>query len=453
MAVIHLEHALLPDGWAENIRLTVDDAGMIAALEKNASASGANVVRGVAVPGMANVHSHAFQRGMAGLAETRGPSADDFWSWREIMYRFLERLTPDDIEAIAAQAYVEMLEAGFTAVGEFHYLHHRPDGRPYDNPAETAERIAAAARAAGIAAVVLPVFYAYGGCGGRPPGRGQIRFLSDPDFFGRLAQHAFAMARRGDVAGAGVAPHSLRAVTPETLAAILVHAGSGPIHIHAAEQVKEVEECLAWSGRRPVEWLLAHQTVNERWCLVHATHLTAAEIEGLAASGAVAGLCPVTEANLGDGTFDAVSYLGRRGRIGIGSDSNIHLDVAGELRQLEYSQRLRDRGRIRLAEAGQSNGRRLFDAAVGGGAQALGLRAGALKSGLRADFVVLDFDHPALLGKHGDGWIDGWVFAGGAGVVRETWVAGARRVAEGRHAHRDETRKRYAAVLNKLMSP
>lgn len=451
MSAILLEQALLPDGWATSVRITVGNDGRFATVEPGAKGGG-DPVHGIALPGMGNVHSHAFQRGMAGLAEIGGPASDDFWSWREIMYRFLTRLTPDDIEAITAQAYAEMLETGFTAVGEFHYLHHQPNGRTYDNPAEMTDRIAAAAAATGIAAVILPVHYAHGGCGGRPPKPGQIRFLTDLDGFARLAERAFALAGAGAFAGAGVAPHSLRAVSHDALAAIAKLYRAGPIHIHAAEQTKEVDECIAWSGQRPVEWLLSHQDLNERWCLIHATHMNPNEIADLAASGAVVGLCPATEANLGDGIFDASAYLNRNGRLAIGTDSNIRIDPADELRLLEYSQRLRDRGRVRLAAAGQSNGRRLFDAALSGGAQALGLRAGAICPGCRADFIVLDPDHPALMAKSNDGVLDGWVFAGGVGTVRETWVAGKRVVAQGRHIRRDDIRRRFRNALARLVA-
>ena len=320
---------------------------------------------------------------MAGLAERRGPQADSFWTWREVMYRFLERLTPDDVEAIAAFAYMEMLEAGFTTVGEFHYLHHDIDGRPYADLGEMAARIAAASAETGIGLTLLPSFYAYGGFGGAPPSPGQRRFLNDPDRFLKLVERCRAIVAGLPAARVGIAPHSLRAVTPETLRAVCQAAPDGPIHIHAAEQTKEVEDCVAALGSRPVQWLLDHAGLDARWCVVHATHTTEQEIRALAASGAVAGLCPLTEASLGDGIFDGASYLAAGGRFGIGTDSNIQIDAAAELRQLEYGQRLARRARnVMAAQEGESTGRRLFDAALAGGAQALQRPIGALAAAL-----------------------------------------------------------------------
>ncbi|RYE01339.1 MAG: formimidoylglutamate deiminase, partial [Sphingomonadales bacterium] len=301
------ESALLASGWAEHVRIGIS-GGTVQSIELGVAAQSSDERHGVALPGLCNVHSHGFQRGMAGLSERRGRPDDDFWSWREVMYRFLDRLTPDDIAAITAQAYVEMLESGFTRVGEFHYLHNDADGRRYSDPAETAGAIVAAAETSGIGLTLLPVFYAHGDFGGAPPAPGQRRFLSGVDDFARLVEASRAKLPADGVLG--IAPHSLRAVTPEELRAILPLAGAGPVHIHAAEQTREVEACIAWSGARPVAWLLDHAGVDPRWCLIHATHLSDTECDRLAASGAVAGLCPVTEANLGDGIFPAVRYLG-----------------------------------------------------------------------------------------------------------------------------------------------
>ncbi len=453
MGKIVFDHALLPEGWAAEVKVEFGADGRILSVGGGGVGGGAKAaerVAGVAVPGLPNVHSHAFQRAMAGLTEIAGDSADNFWTWRELMYRFLATLTPDDVEAIAAQAYVEMLEAGFTAVGEFHYLHHQPDGRPYAQVGEMAARIAAASAATGIGLTLLPVFYAQGGFGGAPLKARQRRFATDLPVFERLVEASVAAVAPLDDAALGLAPHSLRAVTPEQLSAVLAIRPRGPLHIHAAEQIGEVEDCLAWSGQRPVEWLLEHQAIDERWCLVHATHMNAGEQARLAASGAVAGLCPITEANLGDGIFGGVDYMAARGRIAIGTDSNVRLAVAEELRQLEYSQRLRDRARNRLVRPGGSTGRRIFEAALAGGAQAMGRKLGRIEVGARADFVVLDTDHPALVGKKGDFWLDGWIFAGGNSVVRETWVGGKRLVADGRHAKRESTRRRFRATVERL---
>lgn len=444
MTVIFAESALLGDGWRRNVRVTVE-SGRIGDLRPDQEWRPGEDRHAILVPGMPNLHSHAFQRGMAGLAETRGPGADSFWSWRETMYRFALAMTPEQAEAVAAQLYVEMLEAGFTRVGEFHYLHHDRDGQPYANIAEMAERIAAAAKATGIGLTLLPVFYAHSGFGGAAPAEGQRRFVNDPDSFARLVEKSREAVRTLDRAVVGVAPHSLRAVTPEELAQVVPLAGGGPVHIHVAEQVKEVEDCVAWSGARPVEWLSANQPLDERWCLIHATHMTEAETAGMAASGAAAGLCPVTEANLGDGTFAAPLFLQHGGRFGVGSDSNVLIGVADELRQLEYSQRLAHRARNVLARPGQSNGRALFDAALAGGSQALGVEATGIAQGAPADFVSLDADHVTLAGKSGDAVLDAWIFAGAC--VDCVWTGGRKLVEGGRHVARDAVARRFRTAM------
>ncbi|RZJ24265.1 MAG: formimidoylglutamate deiminase, partial [Brevundimonas sp.] len=346
---LFFRRALLPQGWAGNVRITVA-GGTVSTVETGAVQAPGESDLGVALPGLSNVHSHAFQRAMAGLTEARGPTeGDDFWSWRALMYRFLDRGGPEEIEAITALAFAEMLEGGFTRVGEFHYLHNDPDGRTYADRGELAGRIAAAAEGTGIGLTLLPVFYAHAGFGGTPPAHGQRRFINDIDSFATLMDESRRIASALPDAVVGVAPHSLRAVTPEEIAAVVPMAGDGPVHIHAAEQTKEVQDCLDWSGARPVQWLLDNVGLDRRWCLIHATHLTADETTRMAASGAVAGLCPVTEANLGDGVFPAVDFLAQGGAFGVGTDSNVLIDAAGELRALEYSQRLTRRGRAVLA--------------------------------------------------------------------------------------------------------
>ncbi|MCW3476594.1 formimidoylglutamate deiminase [Limobrevibacterium gyesilva] len=448
MSSIHAAQALTPAGWRPDTRLTIA-AGRIAAVETGVPAAPGDERHAVAVPGMANLHSHAFQRGMAGLAEIRGPSADSFWSWRELMYRFALGITPDQLEAVAAQLYVEMLEAGFTRVGEFHYLHHDTDGRPYASIAEMAARIAAAAGEAGIGLTLLPVFYAHSGFGGAPANERQRRFANDLDAFARLLEGCRQAVRPLGSAIVGVAPHSLRAATPAELAAISALSPDAPIHIHVAEQVKEVEDCLAWSGARPVEWLLDHAAIDARWCLVHATHMTEAETRRLAASGAIAGLCPVTEANLGDGTFNALSFLREGGRFGIGSDSNVLIGVADELRQLEYSQRLLHRSRNVLAAAGCSSGRTLYDAALAGGGIALGAEAG-LAPGAPADIVTLRAEHPAFVGRDGDGLLDAWIFATAAAPIDCVWAGGRKLVEHGRHVGRAPVEQRFRQAMEAL---
>jgi formimidoylglutamate deiminase len=448
MIKLFFETALLPTGWARHVTVRVGDDGLIAAVEADSNPAPDARREAVGLPGMANLHSHAFQRGMAGLAERAGTSEDSFWTWREVMYHFLDRLSPDDVEAIAGQLQVEMLEAGFTVVGEFHYLHNDVDGRAYADPAELAERIVAAAAATGIGLTMLPVLYQHGTFGGAPPSPGQRRFIMTPDAVLTLAG-GLAAQHPGLVVG--MAPHSLRAVTPASLREVVAGTGDGPLHIHAAEQVQEVEDCLAWSGRRPVRWLLDEVGLDERWCLIHCTHLDDGEVRDLAASGAVVGLCPVTEANLGDGIFRGTDYRAAGGRFGVGSDSHIRVDLADELRSLEYSQRLRDRLRNRLAAPGTSVGRTLFAAAAAGGAQALQQPTGAIAQGMRADIVTLDPSHPALAGKSGDDLLDGWLFAAGRSPVASVLAAGRIVVEEGRHVARDRVAARFGAVMRRLL--
>jgi len=407
----------------------------------------------LAIPGLASLHSHAFQRGMAGLAEMRGDTADTFWTWRETMYRFALRMTPDDLESVATLLYAEMLERGFTRVGEFHYLHHDPDGAPHSNPAEMAAHIAQAAETTGIGLTLLPSFYAHGSFGGAAPHAGQRRFVSSIDQFAELmaASRKTLSPLRG--ANVGIAPHSLRAVTPDELRAIVPLAEGGPVHIHAAEQIREVEDCVAWSGRRPVAWLLDHAPVDRRWCLIHATHMTATETTALAASGAVAGLCPLTEASLGDGIFSAREYCEAGGRFGVGTDSNILVGVADELRQLEYGQRLKHRERNVLSRGpGVSTGRALFDAALAGGTQALAQACGGIEQGARADIVSLDTTHPSLAGRRGDAILDGFIFAAGADAIDCVWAGGNKVVEGGRHRLREKARDRFNATIRSLVA-
>jgi formiminoglutamate deiminase len=441
MPVIHAAAALTPEGWKADARLTVDGA-TIAAVETGVTPRTGDERCAILVPALSDLHSHAFQRGMAGLAERRGDETDTFWTWREAMYRFALAMSPDDVEAVAAQLYVEMLEAGFAAVGEFHYLHNAPDGARYSAPAEMAMRIVAAAQATGIGLTLLPVFYAHATFGGAPPKPEQRRFIVDLDSFARL------MAGLGPV---GVAPHSLRAATPAEIAAIVALANDDPIHIHAAEQVKEVEDCLAWSGKRPVEWLLDHANVDARWCLVHATHMTDEETRRLALSGAVAGLCPTTEASLGDGIFNAPLYLSERGAFGVGSDSNVEIGVAAELGQLEYAQRLSARLRNVCALSAGSTGRSLYERALAGGAQALKRRSGALSPGAAADLVSLRAGHSTLAGRSGDEILDAWIFAVGNPLIDCVWSGGRKLVVDGRHVAREPIAARYAAAMRRLV--
>jgi formimidoylglutamate deiminase len=451
VAGLFFDQALLPQGWARDVRIVVD-AGHIVSIGIGVPAEPGDERHRIGLPGMPNLHSHAFQRGMAGLAEFRGTSADSFWTWRDVMYRFVGRMTADDIEAVAAQAYVEMLEVGFTRVGEFHYIHHDLSGAPYGNIGELAERIAAAAQASGIGLTLLPVFYAHAGFGGRTPDPGQRRFINSIDGFSRLleASRRAVAALPGSVVG--VAPHSLRAVTPEQLDAMVGLGERGPIHIHVAEQMREVDECIAWSGQRPLQWLLGHAPVDSRWCLIHATHATSTEIRSVAESGAVAGLCPVTEANLGDGTFNAPEFIDRGGVYGVGSDSNVLIGLTEELRQLEYSQRLALNARnVMASDAVASTGRALFAGALRGGSRALGVAEVGLAEGALADIVSLDADHVALAGRSHDAIFDSWIFGAGRELVDCVWACGRKLVEGGRHHGRIPVALRFRRTIERLL--
>jgi formiminoglutamate deiminase len=442
---IFAKRALGPDGWLDDVRISIDN-GRFSQIETGQSPQPDDEMHALLLPGMGNLHSHAFQRAMAGLAEMRGPGDDSFWSWRNVMYRFALSMTPDQVEAVAAKLYVEMLEAGFTRVGEFHYLHHDKDGGHYADIGEMAGRIAAAAGDTGIGLTLLPVFYAHSGFGGQAPADGQRRFINDLDGFARLLDSCRRSTQALDGAIVGVAPHSLRAVTPEELAVVATLLPDAPVHIHVAEQVLEVDDCIQWSGARPVEWLLSHADIDRRWCLIHATHMTDGEARGFGQSGAVAGLCPITEANLGDGTFPVMPFMDAGGSWGIGSDSNVLIGLPDELRQLEYSERLAHRARNVVARPNASTGRRLFDAAIAGGGRALGAPSG-LVAGHSADFVSL---RPRDVDFADDRLLDRWIFADGADIDC-VWVRGVKRVSEGRHSESARVSRRFERVMAELV--
>ena len=453
MQTLHLSRALLPSGWTDRVLLELDGNGTITRVTTGVAAPPHAQRLGLTVPGMANLHSHAFQRGMAGLAERRGssPDTDSFWSWREIMYAFLDRLEPADVEALAALAQCEMLESGFTAVAEFHYLHHDPAGRPYQDPGEMAGAVVAAAARTGIALTLLPAYYRYGGFGQTPTGSGQRRFVTHPEEYVEIFQAAGRHLTRVEHGVLGLAPHSLRAAPAQEINDLLTLAPGGPVHIHAAEQPREVAESLAHLGARPVAHLLDSCPVGPEWCLVHCTHLEREEVRALAASGAVVGLCPVTEANLGDGIFPAAAFLEAGGRFGVGSDSNVRIGLADELRMLEYGQRLSRRERNVLAPPGESTGARLFRKALAGGAQAVGQAMGEIAPGARADLAVLATEHPFLAGRQDDAVLDAWIFAGDARVVREVRVGGRVVVEAGRALARDEAEAAYRSAVTRLV--
>ncbi|MES2664810.1 MAG: formimidoylglutamate deiminase [Pseudomonadota bacterium] len=446
MTILHARTALLPDGWAQDVRITVTE-GRIAGVQ--VGVPGADIGCVLAAP--VNLHSHAFQRAMAGMTERRGPGTDSFWTWRDLMYRFLDHLTPDDVQAIAAFVMMEMAEAGYAAVAEFHYLHHQPGGAAYADLAEMAGRVAAAADQTGLGLTLLPVLYQRGGCDGRALGAGQLRFGNDINRFADLWAGAVRVCKGlpGDTV-VGVAPHSLRAVSAQGLAAVQALAPAAPVHIHVAEQVAEVAEVLAHTGARPVQWLLENTDLSDRWCLIHATQMDPWETEAMARSGAVAGLCPITEANLGDGIFDGVRFLATGGQFGVGSDSNVRITLTEELRLLEYSQRLYGRGRAMLASPEKSTGRVLYEGNLIGSAKAAGRSSGAIRVGACADLLALDMGAVDLEGRQGDDILDALIFAGDDRMVTDLWSAGRHVVTGGRHVARGAIEAAYRRCMAKL---
>lgn len=450
MQKIHAGEALTPEGWAKDVCVTLDN-GRIASISPSNAGQAHRV--DILLPAPVNLHSHSFQRAMAGMTETRGQNANDsFWTWRKLMYRFLDTLTPDQVEAIAAQVSMETLEAGYGALAEFHYLHHNVSGQAYDNQAEMAERIVAAAQTTGLGLTLLPVLYMTGGCDGRPLEGGQRRFGNDLDGFvalhaasAKILYEGFADHRMG------YAAHSLRAVSPQALSELLEVATDGPIHMHLAEQTAEVDEVSAHLGARPVEWVVENLPIDKRWCLIHCTQMTPLETARLAATGVVAGLCPITESNLGDGTFNGTEFQAARGRYGVGSDSNIQIGLWEELATLEYSQRLRDRSRAALATPERSTGRVLFDAVTRAGAQAAGRRSGAISVGKLADLVALSSDNAFLCNRDGDAVLDSAIFTGrGRECVTDVWSAGRHMVQGGRHVERDSIVAAFKAATKEL---
>ncbi|MBY5988272.1 formimidoylglutamate deiminase [Roseovarius atlanticus] len=450
MQEIQSRQTLTPDGWVSDLCLTIDQ-GRITRISRTPS-PGAHTVD-LLLPAPVNLHSHAFQRAMAGLTETRGPDPNDsFWTWRKLMYRFLDRLTPDHVQAIAELVFMEMLEAGYGAVAEFHYLHHDIGGKPYAELAEMAGRITTAATNTGIGLTLLPVHYMQGGCDGRALEGGQRRFGSDPELFARLhGDSARLIAEAPDDFAIGIAPHSLRAVPPDALAEARQICPQGPIHMHLAEQVAEVQEVEAHLGARPVEWLLDNADVTADWCLIHCTQMTDAETRALAGTGAVAGLCPITESSLGDGIFNGITYRDAGGRFGVGSDSNIHIALWEELATLDYSQRLRDRSRAAMATADHSTGRVLFDAAAQAGAQAAGRASGQIAEGRLADLIAVSTENEFLCNRSGDTALDSLIFTGrGRSCVTDVWSAGRHMVQNGRHVARDRITNAFLAVTAQL---
>ncbi|MFZ5618562.1 MAG: formimidoylglutamate deiminase [Pseudomonadota bacterium] len=452
MTVVFANRARLSAGWAADVSVKIEN-GRIAEIETGAAPAVDAVRVDTLLPALANVHSHSFQRAMAGMTEYRSSGRDTFWTWRELMYRFADKITPDEIEAVAALVFLEMQERGYASVGEFHYLHHQRGGAPYPALDELSQRIFAAAAATGIGLTLLPVLYIYGGAGKKPLAPEQLRFGNDVERFNRLVAESRNKAKSvGADARVGIAPHSLRATSPDDLKRVIGLNPEGPIHIHIAEQPKEVTDVEAWLGARPVEWLLANAPVDARWCLVHATHMTETETRSMAASGAVAGLCPITEANLGDGPFNGTLYLQAGGAFGVGSDSNVRISLTEELRTLEYAQRLRDLSRNVLAAGSASVGDTLYLGAAMGGARALGREAGVIEAGRLADLVAIDSKAPTLCALEDGRLLDGLCFAAGDDVVTDVWAAGRHTVRGGRHYARDQIIANYRKAVAALLS-
>jgi formimidoylglutamate deiminase len=452
MPTIRAETALLPDGWMENVIIELGADGRIVDVTPNVSGVAAKTHVSCLLPAPVNVHSHAFQRAMAGLTEHRSNNlTDSFWTWRELMFQFLDQLTPDHVEAISALVQMEMLEAGYATNVEFHYLHHAPDGKAYENRSEMAERIMAATKTTGIGLTMLPVHYQYGGCDMRPLVYGQCRFHNDLDGFATLCDEIrIGIDNLPADTVFGVAPHSLRAVPPNSLGLTRKLANGGPFHMHLAEQRAEIHEISHHLGARPVEWILDNFEVDPDCCFIHCTQMQPNETSKLAESGAIAGLCPITEANLGDGIFDGVGWFEAGGMIAIGSDSNIRISLSEELRSLEYSQRLRDRSRSALATSVASTGRHILDAMIAGGAKAAGRHTGQIAPGYWADLMALDKHSVILTGRTKDQLIDSFIFAGDDNLVRDVWSAGRHMVTAGRHIAHDEITSAYHVALASL---
>ncbi|MCB5311777.1 formimidoylglutamate deiminase [Yersinia intermedia] len=449
MPVYFTERAFLPNGWADNVQITVDEQGYIQRIVADSSSTGCQVLSGPIVPGMPNLHSHAFQRMMSGLAEVAGNPQDSFWTWRDLMYRLVQQLTPEDVGVIARQLYIEMLRGGYTQVAEFHYLHHDPEGNPYNCPGEMTAQLSQAAQEAGIGMTLLPVLYSYAGFGAQPAQQGQRRFIQNTDSYLKQQQVISKQLANQPLQNQGLCFHSLRAVELSQMHEILqVSDNQLPVHIHIAEQQKEVNDCLAWSSQRPVAWLYNHLPVDSRWCLVHATHLDQSELIRLAESQAVAGLCPTTEANLGDGIFPGVDYLHRQGLWGIGSDSHVSLDVVEELRWLEYGQRLRDQRRNRLTdERHPAVADLLYSQALAGGRQACASKISQLTEGYRADWLVLDGDDPYIAGTKSASLLNRWLFAGGKSQIRDVYVAGKAVIVDRYHPMQQQSAQDFLTVL------
>lgn len=448
MSAVFARKALLQKGWADNVRLNIRD-GRIEGIDTDAKPEATDVVTGCVIPGLCNAHSHAFQRALAGHTERRSPDGhDNFWTWRERMYDLAGAMDARTLRAVARQAYTEMLVSGYTTVAEFHYLHREPGN---DNTDEAMfDAICDAAEESGIRLMYVPVLYERAGFDKPDPEEQQRLFALDLRSF--LQHHARAREKCGERIGVGIGAHSLRAVSHESMTEI-ARAGAeagGPIHIHVAEQQREVDQCLAANGRRPVRWLLENFDIGSQWCLVHATHMDADEVRTLAQSGAVVCLCPSTEANLGDGFFPLHDFLSHGGRIAIGSDSHISINPFEELRWLEYGQRLVKQSRNIASLRNSHVGRELFERTLEGGAQASGQTPVGLCIGAAADLVALYDEDPMLVGHDDETRLDALVFSGFRLPIERVMVHGEWRVIDGDHIDQMAARDGFAASLERL---
>ncbi|WP_406647827.1 formimidoylglutamate deiminase [Aliisedimentitalea scapharcae] len=453
MQTIFAQRARTDAGWQRNVRVSHEN-GKITAIETDVTPQQGDIMVDVLLPALANLHSHSFQRAMAGMTEVRAAGRDSFWTWRTLMYQFMQNVTPEQYQAIAALVFMEMQEAGYASVGEFHYVHHQNGGGRFDQVSELSQRVFSAADQTGIGLTHLPVLYSYGGAGRADLSGGQMRFGNSVAQFADLVGEARAVAEATLPADTrvGIAPHSLRATCPEDLAEVLPVAAGNPIHIHISEQPKEVEDIQSWLGARPVEWLLENAPVDSNWCLIHATHMTDSETRDMARSGAVAGLCPITEANLGDGPFNGPAYLEEGGAFGLGSDSNVCISLTEELRMLEYSQRLRDISRNVMIPGEGSVGEVLYMGSAAGGATAVGRSSGAIAVGKFADLVAIDSADPALVALRDDQLLDGLCFAAKDRVVTDLWSAGRHQVQNGQHVARAEITANYGVAIKSLLA-
>jgi len=455
----YVENILLSDGWVTNKTLTIED-GLITAITAGKD-DDAKTVIGNIIPGMVNCHSHAFQRAFAGFSEQGSEGQDSFWTWRKTMYKFLAQLSHDNTQVIAKQLYVEMLKMGYTRVAEFHYLHHDINDNTYSNNpvdgklATMAQAIFKAAQSSGIGLTMLPVLYQYAGFGQQEPNEGQRRFINSTKQFNQLVSDCFALTKQYPNTNIGIAPHSLRAVDKKAIIETVEHVRSldnkAPIHIHIAEQQQEVDDCLQHYSKRPVQWLLDNIELDEHWCLIHATHINEQEQKGIIASKAIAGICPTTEANLGDGIFPTTNFLALGGTFAIGSDSHISVNPIEELRWLEYIQRLTKQQRAILASpATASVGQNLWQKAAIGGAQSTNSNTGTLAIGKQADLLVLDETQTCLFANNNHYLLDSVIFASQKNMIKDVMVNGQWVVQNGIHAQEQSSADSFSALLKEL---